>query len=140
MDLELQTKGLRFMGYLVVIGCYILLGYLSSNPSLLLVLIAMGVLIVLFRLQAKKTESKAKFEREKLFQAEAAERAEQKRLDAIEARRVWEIELDKQQKSRIERVNRSRERFSIVSEVCGVCGSELNPKGICVSDCKPLEE
>jgi ABC-type transport system involved in cytochrome bd biosynthesis fused ATPase/permease subunit len=128
------------MGYLVAIGCFILLSMISSNRGLLLVLIPVVLLVILFRSQAKKTRLKAELEREKLREAQAAELAEQKRIEAIEAQRRWNKEKAKQQQNRIQRVNRARENFRIVSEVCGVCGSKLNAKGICISGCKPLEE
>lgn len=128
------------MGYLVVIGCFLLLSLFSNNPSLFLVLIPVVVVVVLIKIQAKKTNSKADLERELILKAKAAQRAEQNRLDAIESSRLWDIEAGKQQQSRMQRVNRPRENFRVVSEVCGVCGSELSTKGICISGCKPLEE
>lgn len=128
------------MGYLVVIGCFLLLSLLSNNPSLLLVLIPVLVVVVLIKLQVRKTKIRADIEREKLLKEQAAERAEQNRLDAIESSRLWNIEVGKQRQSRMQRVNRQRENFGIVSEVCGVCGSELGTNGVCISGCKPLEE
>lgn len=128
------------MGYLVAIGCFLLLSIISSNPGLLLILIPVVLLLVLFRSQAKKTRLKAELQREKLLEAQAAELAEQKMIETIEAQRRWKKEKAKQQQNRIQRVNRERENFRIVSEVCGVCGSKLNANGMCISGCKPLEE
>lgn len=128
------------MGVLIVIGCFVLLSLLANNPDLFWVLIPVVGLLTLVNSKAKKTKLKQKLERDQILRAQAAERAELDRLNAIESKRLWDIEIEKQQQVRMQRVNRKRENFGIVSEHCGVCGSELNTNGLCVSGCKPLEE
>jgi len=130
----------KFVGYIVAIGCLILLSVISSSPSVLLVLIPVVFIVILYQSQAKKTRLKEKIEKEKLLETKAAAYAEQMRIQAIEAQKRWDEEKVKQQQDRIKRVNRQRETFRTLSEVCGVCGSGLNAKSICISGCKPLEE
>jgi hypothetical protein len=128
------------MGYFVALGFLLLFSLLANNPELFLVLIPVVLIAILARIRARRIEVQERFQRDQLFKAQAEERAEQSRLDAIESRRIWDIEVGKQQQSRMERVNRVRENYGIVSEVCGICSSDLNAKGICISGCKPLEE
>ena len=128
------------MGYFVALGSFILLSVISSNPSVLLVLIPVVLLVILYQSQAKKTRLKEQIEREKLLETKAAAYAEQMKIQAMEAQKRWDKVKVKQQQDRIKRVNRQRETFRTLSEVCGVCGSGLNAKSICIAGCKPLEE
>ena len=128
------------MWILIFLLGLLVLSLISTYPVLVLYLAPIGFLVYLIRSARKKAAQKARLEMERQLSIRRIELAEQERLAAIERKKLWDIEVDKQQKMRIERVNRRRENYRIVSEVCGVCGSTLNSNSICVSGCKPLEE
>ena len=128
------------MGYIIAIAVFIFVYLFSTNPGILLYLIPIGILLYFVWDKRKEAAAEQAEELKRLQRVRDFERSERERVAALEARLKWDKEVDRQQRNRIERVNRPRENYSIVSEVCGVCSSELNPSGLCVSGCKPLEE